>query len=116
MIIRQMEFDREAQFAPAVTRPAPATLALSHFVDGFGDSLLEAVRRQNPPVYDGKPDPHRHARMDRLARQPFPAQREAVGASIGRMRIERLNDAVWREQGSLAQLCLDLRFRHRSGP
>lgn len=70
----------QAQLVPAVTRSAPATLALSRFVDEFGDSLLEAVRRQNPPVYDGTPDTDRDARMDRLARQPFPAQREAVQA------------------------------------
>ncbi|NMG42294.1 helicase [Aromatoleum toluvorans] len=70
----------QAQLAPAATPPEPANLALSDFVDEFGDSLLAAVRRQNPPIYDGKPDPHRDVLMDRLARRPFPAQREAVQA------------------------------------
>ncbi|NMG15747.1 SNF2-related protein [Aromatoleum bremense] len=70
----------QVQRAPSVAPPEPANLALSDFVDEFGDSLLAAVRRQNPPIYDGKSDPYRDALMDRLARRPFPAQREAVQA------------------------------------
>jgi SNF2 family DNA or RNA helicase len=69
-----------ADFAPALILPEPAELSLAAFVDDFGASLLDAVRRQNPPVYDGAADPQRDARMDRLCRQPFAAQREAVQA------------------------------------
>ncbi len=52
---------------------------LSQFITDFGDGLLEAVQRQNPPVYD-TPDPRREAVMDRLKRDPFSAQREVVQA------------------------------------
>lgn len=57
-------------------------LPLSQFVEDFGDGLLEAVARQNPPVYDGQPDPFRDLVMEGLARQPFPSQREAVQAAV----------------------------------
>jgi len=69
-----------ADFAPALVLPEPAQLSLAEFVDDFGASLLDAVRRQNPPVYDGAADPRRDALMDRLSRKPFPAQRDAVQA------------------------------------
>ncbi len=69
-----------AGFAPALVLPEPAQLSLAEFVDDFGASLLDAVRRQNPPVYDGVADPRRDALMDRLSRKPFPAQRDAVQA------------------------------------
>ena len=32
---------------------AAAKLSLPEFVEHFGDSLLDAVREQNPPIYDG---------------------------------------------------------------
>lgn len=57
-------------------------IALSQFVEDFGDGLLEAVARQNPPVYDGEPDPFRDIIMEGLARQPFPVQRDAVQAVV----------------------------------
>ncbi|RCX28013.1 DEAD/DEAH box helicase family protein [Thioalbus denitrificans] len=57
-------------------------IPLSQFVEDFGDGLLEAVARQNPPVYDGQPDPFRDLVMEGLARQPFPSQREAVQAAV----------------------------------
>jgi len=57
-------------------------IPLSRFVADFGDGLLEAVTRQNPPVYDGTPDPRRDAVMDALKRRPFPAQRTVVQAVI----------------------------------
>jgi hypothetical protein len=34
----------------------PGVLSLSAFVSSFGSGLLDAVRRQNPPVYSGIPD------------------------------------------------------------
>jgi hypothetical protein len=58
----------------------PTIVPLSQFIADFGDGLLEAVQRQNPPVYDGTPNPRREAVMDRLKRDPFPAQREVVQA------------------------------------
>ena len=57
-------------------------ISLSQFVEDFGDGLLEAVARQNPPVYDGAPDPFRELVMDTLVRKPFDAQRDAVQAVI----------------------------------
>jgi len=55
-------------------------VSLSQFVEDFGDGLLNAVARQNPPVYDGQADPYRDMVMDGLARNPFDAQREVVQA------------------------------------
>ena len=49
-------------------------ISLTQFVTDFGDGLLDAVRRQNPPVYDGNPDPRREAIMSGLKRKPFRAQ------------------------------------------
>ena len=57
-----------------------AVIPLQQFVADFGDGLLDAVARQNPPVYDGTPDPRRDAVMDGLARKPFDAQRDRVQA------------------------------------
>ncbi len=62
-------------------------IALSAFVEDFGDGLLEAVARQNPPVYDGQADIYRDAIMDGLTRSPFPAQREVVQA-VSRLLID----------------------------
>ena len=55
-------------------------IPLSQFVSDFGDGLLDAVTRQNPPVYDGTPDPQRDAVMANLKRKPFPPQRDLVQA------------------------------------
>ena len=55
-------------------------ISLTDFVQDFGDGLLEAVQNQNPPVYNGQPDPVRKAIMDGLLRKPFPAQQDAVQA------------------------------------
>ncbi|MDH5181009.1 MAG: DEAD/DEAH box helicase family protein [Gammaproteobacteria bacterium] len=66
---------------------APATMSLTEFVTDFGDDLLNAVSRQNPPIYEGQPDPYREAIMAMLSRQPFPAQRGVVQA-ISRLLID----------------------------
>ena len=55
-------------------------IPLTQFVADFGDDLLDAVSRQNPPVYEGKSNPHRDAVMEGLIRKPFPAQRDVVQA------------------------------------
>jgi hypothetical protein len=53
---------------------------LTQFIAEFGDDLINAVSRQNPPIYDGNPSIHRRAVMQRLLRKPFPAQQEVVQA------------------------------------
>lgn len=55
---------------------------LSEFVADFGDGLLEAVSRQNPPIYDGAASAARDVVMEALKRKPFPAQREVVQAVV----------------------------------
>ena len=60
--------------------PAPVEFALGDFVSTFGESLLGAVREQNPPIYNGEANPARDRVMSGLLRQPFPAQREVVQA------------------------------------
>jgi len=56
-------------------------MALTDFIDEFGQDLMEALNRSNPPVYTGcYTDAHarRQQVMDSLKRQPFAAQAEAV--------------------------------------
>ena len=55
-------------------------IPLTEFIEDFGDGLLEAVQRQNPPVYSGVGDASRQQVMDGLLRTPFPAQADAVQA------------------------------------
>ncbi|WP_039960458.1 DEAD/DEAH box helicase [endosymbiont of Riftia pachyptila] len=68
-------------------------IPLSQFVSDFGDGLLEAVTRQNPPVYDGTPDPRRDAVMEVLKRKPFPAQRAVVQA-VTRLLVDEAEQAA----------------------
>ena len=56
------------------------TLPISEFVRDFRASLLQSVRAQNPPVFDGQVNTHRDALLDALSRAPFAAQREVVQA------------------------------------
>ena len=72
-----------ASTLPAVVPPAlpaPVEFSLGDFVSTFGDSLLNAVREQNPPIYNGQPHPGRDRVMDGLLRRPFDPQREVVQA------------------------------------
>ena len=56
-------------------------IALTDFVNDFGDSLVEAVNQQNPPVFQVEnTHPYRDLAMDSLLRTPFPSQRNAVHA------------------------------------
>ncbi|HEB56631.1 MAG TPA: hypothetical protein ENI98_10070 [Gammaproteobacteria bacterium] len=55
-------------------------IPLSTFITDFGDGLLEAVQRQNPPVYSGEADAGRERVMNVLTRPPFPAQADVVQA------------------------------------
>jgi hypothetical protein len=77
-------------------------IPLTQFIADFGEGLMQAVQEQNPPIYDGTPDPHREAVMDGLKRDPFPAQRQgraggretAGGRRRGRGHCER-RDGLW---------------------
>jgi hypothetical protein len=69
-----------ADVAPPESADGAADMSLSEFIGAFGSDLLSAVRRQNPPIYSGDPDPARDAAMSALLRQPFPAQRNVVQA------------------------------------
>ncbi len=61
--------------------PHPANvIALSDFIRDFGDGLLDAVQRQNPPVYTGVVNEPRRQTMANLLRSPFPAQADVVQA------------------------------------
>lgn len=55
-------------------------IALPDFISNFGSGLLDAVRQQNPSIYDGQRDPRWDTLLDGLSRQPFPAQREVIHA------------------------------------
>lgn len=54
---------------------------LASFLDNFGDSLLEAVSDQHPPVYE-RPCQKRAELMNSLARPPYPEQAECVQAVL----------------------------------
>ncbi|AFT86009.1 SNF2-related protein [Paraburkholderia phenoliruptrix] len=55
-------------------------IALPDFISNFGAGLLNAVRQQNPSIYDGQRPQQWDALLDALSRQPFPAQREVIHA------------------------------------
>lgn len=55
-------------------------IPLNQFIQDFGEGLMAAVANQNPPIYDGSPNPGWEAVMDNLNRQPFQAQRERIQA------------------------------------
>lgn len=57
------------------------TMPIGEFIADFRDSLLDAVRDQNPPVYDGCPDPHREDLLNQLLRSPFLEQRAVIQAA-----------------------------------
>ena len=63
-------------------------MSLSEFVADFGDALIDAVKTQNPPVFDGEHDQRRDHFMDELTRKPFDAQRKAVQA-VSKLLIDR---------------------------
>lgn len=75
------------------TELTPAVLPLDTFIDEFGDSLLDALNRSLPPVYDGTPDLRRHAVMESLKRYPFPAQADTVQAVV-KLLVDRNEQAA----------------------
>ncbi|VBR78158.1 DEAD/DEAH box helicase [Burkholderia pseudomallei] len=64
------------------------TLSLQDFVTEFGDELLDALNRANPPVYAGQPRAHRQLILAGLKRRLFPAQADVVHA-VTELLIER---------------------------
>lgn len=67
---------------------SPLTLSLQDFVAEFGDELLDALNRANPPVYAGQPRAHRQRMLAGLKRRLFPAQADVVHA-VTELLIER---------------------------
>lgn len=63
-------------------------ISLTDFIADFGDDLLSAVSRQNPPIYDEAPCAQRDHIMANLLRRPFPAQRDVVQA-VSRLLIDQ---------------------------
>lgn len=71
----------------------PGVISLNQFVADFGAGLLEAVNQQNPPVFDGTPDPQRAAIMQSLKRKPFEAQQDVVQA-VTRLLVDHGDPAA----------------------
>ena len=65
----------------------PEIIPLSTFIQDFGPDLLNAVKRQNPPVYNEVPCPIRASVMDAMLRKPFDAQQRVVQA-VTRLLID----------------------------
>ena len=57
-----------------------SVIPLTTFLNDFGNDLLDAVRRQNPPVYDDVPCSVRTSIMTKMLRKPFEAQQRVVQA------------------------------------
>ncbi len=74
------ELESSFEADQAIDQPDLNTIPLSQFIADFGQDLMNAVSRQNPPVYDGNANPVWDGIMDNLKRQPFTAQRERVQA------------------------------------
>lgn len=72
---------------PVAETPTPnpgdgaEVIGLADFIDEFGTCLLEQVRGQNPPVYDGRQRPDWNEVLSGLTRKPFDAQRDAIHAT-----------------------------------
>lgn len=59
----------------------PDTISLATFIDDFRDGLLDAVARDNPPVYT-VPSDARTRLLQTLSRQPFAAQQRCIQAVL----------------------------------
>ena len=79
----------------AVTETSQSTpiVPLADFIKNFGTGLLDAVREQNPPIYDGTHVARWDAILDGLLREPFDAQREVVQA-ICKLLIDHSDGGV----------------------
>ena len=75
----QISPDQEPEFVEDVSAETPPDIIpLSTFIQDFGPDLLNAVKRQNPPVYNEVPCPIRASVMDAMLRRPFDAQQRVV--------------------------------------
>ncbi len=74
------ELESSFEVEQAIDQPDLNTIPLNQFIADFGQDLMNAVSRQNPPIYDGNANPVWDGIMDNLKRQPFAAQRERVQA------------------------------------
>ena len=82
-IAPHLDNDVSAEFTEATLSTddtPPNLIPLTQFIQDFGEGLMAAVATQNPPIYDGTPNPVWEAVMNSLKRQPFVAQRERVQA------------------------------------
>lgn len=70
-----------------------SVLSLTDFIAQFSDGLLDAVRTQNPPIYNGTSNPDRELILNGLKRKPFSAQREVVQA-VTRLMIDQDDPAA----------------------
>ena len=68
-------------------------IPLNIFIKDFGDDLLNAVKRQNPPIYDEQPDAVRTAVMESMPRRPFEAQQRVVQA-VTRLLVDENEKAA----------------------
>ncbi len=68
-------------------------IPLTTFINDFGDDLLSAVKRQNPPIYDGSPCSVRALIMDSMRRRPFDAQQSVVQA-VTRLLVDENEEAA----------------------
>jgi SNF2-related domain len=55
-------------------------IAMTEFIEGFGDGLLYSIRTLNPPQYDGKHVTSRDEILASLKRKPLPGQVETIHA------------------------------------
>lgn len=70
----------QASKTDLATQVMGESITMAEFIAQFGDGLLDSIKCQNPPVYQGQCDPRREAVLDGLKRAPFEAQRETVRA------------------------------------
>jgi SNF2 family DNA or RNA helicase len=68
-------------------------IPLNTFINDFGADLLEAVKRQNPPIYDDNPETLRTATMEAMPRRPFDAQQRVVQA-VARLLVDENEKAA----------------------
>lgn len=72
--------DDEVVALEEVQSDETASIPLSEFISKFGSGLLQAVRSQNPPIFDEASNPIWDGIINSLSRTPFPAQRRVVHA------------------------------------
>jgi hypothetical protein len=77
-VIDLIDLNQSAE--PISTLATLQTIPLHHFLNEFGDGLLDRVREQNPAVYTCEPRPRWDGIFTKLLRKPFDAQANAVKA------------------------------------